>query len=78
MLHVVVQILFLFFFCVKDLVVAETHLPPTSALAPCGSNDDRLLEVEDDRPLPKLASLQLVVDDDDEIEDGDDVKLLQA
>lgn len=68
---------FCFFVPIKDVVVAETHLPPASSLLPIGSNDDRLFEVEDDRPLPKLVSLELI-DDDDEKEDGDDVKLLQA
>lgn len=74
-----VDILFSRYLCMymcfaKDVVIAETHLPPTSLLLSQGG-DDRLLDIEDDRPDLMLASLELFDGSDGDC--GDDVKLLQ-
>lgn len=58
---------------VKDVVIAETHMQPTSLLLP-KNGDDWLLDTEEDHPDPILASLEIF--DDNESDCGGDVRLL--
>lgn len=58
---------------VKDVVIAETHLQPTSLPLP-QNGDEWLLNTEEDHPDQRLTSLEIF--DDDESDCGDDVRLL--